>query len=104
MREQEANSDFPIFKLNEVLHQPVRTRIVAYLVNVHKCDYTTLKKKLGLSDGHMSTHMRVLVSNEYVSMKKEFVNNKPKTTYSMTKKGKQNFNSYIELLRTIIDT
>ena len=92
-----------MIKIDEVIHQPIRTRIIAHLVNTKECDYSTLKKTLGLSDGHMTTHMRVLLSNEYVSMKKEFINNKPKTTYSMTKKGKQKFKEYIEDLKKIIE-
>ena len=91
-----------MIKIDEVIHQPIRTRIIAHLVNTQECDYSTLKKTLELSDGHMTTHMRVLLKNEYVEMKKEFVKNKPKTTYSITKKGKQKFKEYIENLKQII--
>jgi len=41
-------------------------------------------------------------SNEYVEMKKEFVDNKPKTTYSITQKGKKEFKDYIKQLQKII--
>ena len=78
-------------ELDKTLHQPVRTKIVAYLANVGSSDYSLLKKTLGLSDGHMSTHMRELVSKNYVAVEKEFVNNKPKTTYYITKTGKREF-------------
>jgi predicted ArsR family transcriptional regulator len=91
------------FKLDEVIHQPIRTKIIAYLINRQECDYTTLKKTLNLSDGHMTTHMRVLLSKEYISMKKEFIKNKPKTTYSITQKGKEKFKKYIETLKIIIN-
>ncbi len=89
-------------KLDEVIHQPVRTRIIAYLISTGECDYTSLRDSLELSDGHMSTHMKVLTKKEYVEMHKEFVNNKPKTTYKLTKKGKACFKEYVEVLQNII--
>ena len=89
-------------ELDRVIHQPIRTRIIAYLANVKECDYTTLKNSLGLSDGHMTTHMRELLSGQYVEMEKEFVNNKPKTTYRITKEGKKRFLAYINTLKDII--
>jgi DNA-binding HxlR family transcriptional regulator len=92
-----------MIKIDEVIHQPIRTRIIAHLINTHECDYSTLKKTLELSDGHMTTHMRVLLKSEYVEMKKEFVKNKPKTTYSITQKGKQKFKEYVEDLKKIIE-
>ncbi len=92
-----------LIQLDEVIHQPVRTRIIAYLINCTECDYTTLKKTLGLTDGHMSTHMKVLIAKEYVSMTKQFVKNKPKTTYKVTDLGKENFKNYLDTLKRIIE-
>lgn len=89
-------------ELDRIIHQPIRTRIMAYLADVKECDYTTLKNALDLSDGHMTTHMRELLSSQYVEMEKEFVNNKPKTTYRITKEGKKSFLAYIHTLKEII--
>ncbi len=88
--------------LDQIIHQPVRTKIIAYLVNAGACDYSTLKKTLDLSDGHMSTHMKLLVESEYVEMEKSFVDNKPKTTYKISKLGKKKFSEYINTLKTLI--
>lgn len=88
--------------LDRVIHQPVRTKIMAYLVNTGSCDYTTLKKTLGLSDGHMSTHMKELLEAGYVEMEKAFVDNKPKTTYKITKEGKKKFVEYVNDLKSLI--
>lgn len=95
---------FNNIKLDEIIHQPIRTKILALLINSGETDYTTIKKTLNLSDGHMTTHMRVLLSNEYVNMKKEFVRNKPKTSYKITSKGKKSFREYIGTLKSIIES
>jgi predicted ArsR family transcriptional regulator len=88
--------------LDQVIHQPARTKIVAHLVNFGACDYTSLKNTLGLSDGHMSTHMRQLVESGYVDVEKAFVDNKPKTTYKITKEGRKKFSEYIMALKKLI--
>ncbi len=89
-------------EFNEILHQPTRTRIIAYLATFGKVDYSTLKKTLELTDGVMSTHMKVLVNNEYVAVNKFFQNNKPKTEYELTEAGRKAFIAYLENLKQII--
>ena len=89
-------------ELDKIIHQPIRTRIVAHLVNFGSSDYTSLKKALDLTDGHMSTHMRELLESGYVEMDKAFVENKPKTTYRITKEGKKRFTEYVGVLKSLI--
>lgn len=89
--------------LDQVIHQPIRTRIIALILNSGEIDYSTIKSTLDLSDGHMSTHMKVLLSENYVEAKKAFVGNKPKTTYKMTKLGKTKFAEYIDSLKQLIE-
>ena len=88
--------------LDSILHQPVRTKIVAYLLVMSEVDFTTLKKTLELTDGHMSTHMKILIENQYVEMKKEFVNSKPRTSYQITAKGRDAFRLYLEALKKLV--
>ena len=89
-------------ELDKVIHQPIRTRIMAILVNRGECDYSSLKKQLELTDGHMSTHMKELLSSGYVEMEKAFIDNKPKTTYSVTKVGRKRFAEYVNSLKKLI--
>lgn len=89
-------------ELDRILHQPIRTRIMAYLLACGSSDYTTIKKIFTLTDGHMTTHMRELLEHKYVDMKKMFVNNKPRTTYFITPRGKEAFEQYVMALKKII--
>jgi predicted ArsR family transcriptional regulator len=89
-------------ELNEILHQANRTKIMTYLLGYGKTDYTQLKKKLELSDGQMTTHMRVLLSNHYVEQTKFFEQNKPKTVYEVSQLGREEFLRYLANLKQIL--
>jgi DNA-binding MarR family transcriptional regulator len=91
-------------ELDRIIHQPVRTRIVAYLASRGPTDYVTLRDNLGLTDGHMTTHMRELVGAEYVTFEKDFVDNKkPRTTYKLSPQGKKQFAAYLKALKEIVE-
>ena len=92
-----------MIKIDEIIHQPARTKIMAYLINNGTTDYSTLKKDLSLTDGHMSTHMKKLIECSYVSFSKTFENNKPRTKYQITKDGRKNFISYLDQLKKLIE-
>lgn len=49
--------------------------------------FSYLKKTLELSDGNLTTHMKKIIDAGYAEMKKEFVNNRPRTSYRLTRKG-----------------
>ena len=90
-------------EIDDLIHQPVRTKIMAYLGNYGECDYTQLKKSLEITDGHMSTHMKKLVNADYVTANKLFVNNKPKTKYKLSKLGKARLKKYLDTLKKLIN-
>lgn len=89
--------------LNKSFHQPIRTKIVAYLLNVQQAEYKEIRNMFNLSDGHMTTHMRELISKEYVMVQKEFIDNKPRTIYRLTEKGISDFKLYLDSLKALLD-
>ena len=65
-----------------------------------------LKMVAGLSKSNLTyiaTHTKKLVSAGFIDVKKEFVNNKPKTTYNLTEYGQKEFKEYIKFLKKIIE-
>ncbi len=89
--------------LDPIIHQPVRTRIFACLASAEEVTFSYLKKTLGLSDGNLTTHMKKIMDAGYAEMKKDFVNNRPRTTYKLTRKGRRAFEVYLKRLRKIFD-
>ena len=88
--------------LDRVIHQPIRTKIMAYLVARNQCDFSTIKELFNLNDGHMTTHMRELIGAGYVRVEKTYEDNKPKTIYHMTGMGRSAFEVYVDVLKRIV--
>jgi DNA-binding HxlR family transcriptional regulator len=89
-------------RFDRVIHQPIRTKIMAHLITTESCDFTGLRNMLTISDGNLSTHIKELVAHNYISVEKAFVDNKPKTTYRVTADGRTAFYTYVQSLRTFV--
>ena len=91
--------------LNIVLHQPVRTRIVAYIVARGEATFNELKEALEITDGNLDSHMKKLVGAKYIAVKKITPKKgKPVTLYYMTELGRLEFENYIETLKCLLST
>lgn len=90
-------------ELNTILHQPVRTRIVAYLATRGETTFNELKKALEITDGNLDSHMKKLVSVDYIKTKKlEASKGKQQTLYCLTETGRHEFEIYIETLKRLL--
>ena len=77
---------------------------MSFLLYLKTVSYTHLLRELcNCSDGNIATHTKKLVSAGFIDVKKEFVNNKPKTTYNLTEYGQKEFKEYIKFLKKIIE-
>ena len=92
-------------ELNDVIHQPVRLRIMASLVALDKdeqVDFTYLRKLLKLTDGNLGAHLARLEVAGYIKIEKTFVSRKPRTYVSATGKGRDAFNEHLVALKRIL--
>ena len=93
-------------KLNETIHQPVRLRIMAALVTLkpdEEVDFTYLRDLLEVTDGNLGAHLRKLEGAGYIDLNKLFVERKPRTFVSATKKGRKVFDEHVEALESILN-
>jgi DNA-binding MarR family transcriptional regulator len=92
-------------KLNEMIHQPVRLRIMASLVTLgpdEEVDFTYLRNLLEVTDGNLGAHLRKLEEAEYITLNKLFVERKPRTFISTTPKGRKVFDEHVAALESIL--
>ena len=98
-----TNAVLRIQDLNQVIHERTRLAILSYLIPAREATFSELKEELKLTDGNLNLHMRVLEKHGYVTVKKEFVRRRPRTTYSTTGRGRRAFSSYVALLERILE-
>jgi len=90
--------------LDELIHQPVRLRIMAALVTneSRRTEFTSLRDLLDLTDGNLGAHLRKLEEAGYVTTEKSFVARKPRTHVEATAAGRQAFADHVAALAEIL--
>lgn len=64
--------------------------------------FKEVKSITGATDGNLSVHLSKLKEAGYIDIHKDFFNNKPRTRYNLTTKGKNEFVSYVNTLENIL--
>ena len=90
-----------ILESSKVFESNIRIQMIASLCS-GSLTYKELKEICNCTDGNMATHLKKLLAEEFVTEKKEFINKKPQTTYTLTNKGKEEFIAYIDLLKSLV--
>ena len=82
-----------------LLHHPVRTKIVSMLSVNETLSYKLLKEETGLTDGNLAGYLKSLEGAGYIEFEKSFEGRKPKTSYSLSQKGRAAFVAYKDELK-----
>jgi DNA-binding MarR family transcriptional regulator len=91
--------------LDDLIHQPVRLRIMAALTSLEsreQVDFSFLKEKLGLTDGNLGAHLRALEDAGYILVEKTFVERRPKTFVAASAAGRKAFTTHVAALQAIL--
>jgi DNA-binding MarR family transcriptional regulator len=91
-------------ELNEIIHQPVRLRIMAALVALEEgseVDFTYLRDLLEVTEGNLGAHLHKLEEGGYISVNKVFVERKPRTYLSASSEGRTAFKEHVAALEAI---
>ena len=92
-------------ELDEIIHQPLRLKIMAALNAMHGnsgLEFAKLKKLTGATDGNLGAHIETLAKAGYVAVEKAFVSKKPQTTVTVTALGRGAFARHVATLQEII--
>lgn len=90
-------------ELDELVHQPTRLRIFAYLYRNGAATFPELQEALDVTEGNLSSHTRRMEDAGALAVEKEFVDRRPRTTYRLTDDGKELFEEHVSTLETLID-
>ena len=89
--------------LDTAVHGPIRLGTMTALQIDGKLDFTTIKKRLQVTDGSLGIHLQKLEEVGYIKSKKAFVRRRPKTTYKLTATGRKALIKYLESMQKLLD-
>jgi DNA-binding MarR family transcriptional regulator len=89
-------------KLDPLMHSELRLGVMSVLIAGEVADFNYLKDKTGASSGNMSVQINKLKAAGYIEVNKSFVNNYPKTTCKITKKGIEAFEKYVSNIKAYL--
>ena len=89
-------------QLDRVIHEKGRLAIMSALAGTAELSFTELRDTLDMTDGNLTTHIRILQEEGFISVTKSYQNNRSLTTCSLTKAGRKAFAGYIDLLEQIV--
>ena len=88
--------------IDKVIHERARLGVMSVLVAAGELGFVELKSHLGMTDGNLSVHLRILEEAGYVAIEKGIVGRKPRTTVRITRGGRAAFKGYIDVLERIV--
>ena len=81
---------------------PTRLSVLVYLYFTHNAQFTHLQKKLNLTSGNLSSHLRKLQEMGFVRISKHFVDLKPTTIVTITKEGTEKVRTQLLRMRDLV--
>ena len=90
-------------ELDPLLHSQLRLSIVSILMSVEEADFNFIKESTEATSGNISIQIKKLQDAGYIDVKKTFKKNYPNTSLSITIKGIEAFENYVNSLKNYIN-
>jgi DNA-binding MarR family transcriptional regulator len=84
------------------IHGPVRLGVISALAMEGRLDFTSIRKRLGVTDGSLGMHLQKLEDVGYITSTKIFLGRRPNTSYAITATGRKAFAEYLALMKRLI--
>jgi hypothetical protein len=76
---------------------------MSLLIGVKEAEFTFIKEKTNATAGNLSVQVQKLKDAGYIEVNKQFKDNYPLTTCSITKKGVNAFEAYVNDLQAYLN-
>lgn len=91
-----------LVNIDNIFNSKFRLAIIALLSGGDVIDFGYFRNELEISDGNLSSHMDKLEKAGFVIIKKSFKGKKPKTAYSITKRGLDQYRRYLNEIAKLL--
>jgi DNA-binding transcriptional ArsR family regulator len=89
-------------KLNPLLHNELRLAIMSLLLGLDSAEFSWLLEKTHSTRGNLSVQLSKLNDAGFIKIEKTFRNNFPLTKCSITPKGIDEFEKYVEAINSYL--
>ena len=89
--------------IDTAVHGPVRLGVLALLQLDGPMDFTSLKKRLDVTDGVLGAHLQKLEEIGYISCHRSFVGRRPKSSYKLLAAGRSSLTKYLASMQQLIN-
>lgn len=91
-------------ELDPLIHQPVRTQLVAFLAGAGEQTFAELKRQFEVSDGNLDAHLKKLLAADYVAVRRETGQGRPQSFFSLTPQGRGALARYVSALQRVLQS
>lgn len=90
--------------MDEIIHQPLRLKIMAALSVApgEPLEFRRLKAATEATDGNLGRQLQTLAEAGYIRLIKDYANNRPRTRAELTTAGEQAFADHVAYLRRLL--
>ncbi len=88
--------------LDPLLHAQLRLQIISLLAQFESAEFNFLLEKTGATRGNISVQLKKLSEAKYISISKSFGESYPITTCSITSKGRNALETYVQSINTYL--
>lgn len=89
-------------RLDALLGHRLRLGACVLLSSADALSFSRLKELLGATDGNLGAQLRKLEEAAYVRTRKEFVERRPVTWYSLTAQGRRSLGAHLAAMQAVI--
>ena len=90
-------------ELDPILHSQLRLAVMSLLISLKEAQFTFIKEKTNATAGNLSVQLQKLKEAGYIDVIKEFKDNYPNTSCTITKKGIKAFEDYVKALQEYLN-
>ena len=88
--------------LDPALEHRTRLAIAVLLARHGEISFSRFKEQLDLTDGNLGAQLRKLEDAEYLRLRRDFVERRPVTWYSLTASGRKALDRHMRALQAVI--
>ncbi|MEO3742838.1 transcriptional regulator [Plantactinospora sp. B5E13] len=103
MPDRQAPAAHPALALDDTVHQRVRLAILTVLSEVRECGFGTLRDELGLTDGNLNRHLRILEDAGLLQVTKGYEGRRPRTWLRLTRQGRAALRAEVAALEQLVN-